>query len=174
MTWIAELSKPDNSALRQSGNVDALISKYKEPAGDAVWRSAPMGEVLWFANVTAINWDPAVWTTLRSEHVTAGGFVKLDEAATRTFAQGIVTADEWIAIAAAFSSRPTLAATLGLSAPTNKTLIPALGTIADTPQFDHVKRHDLMRAIRSKLNSADLTRTSSANLTIIETALGVY
>ena len=167
MSWVTELAQAENDALRASGDVEAIRSKYDAAAGALSWSDAPFGE---FNSTVGDTWVKALTgpqrTALFDTHMDVEGNVTLSNGPTRTALAGVLTAEQITAFTSAYSTQGTLADTLGLPRATRAVIVHALTNSADGFYRDNVRAKVLRRAIAE----ADLKATSLTNL---ETIVGI-
>lgn len=168
MSWITELAKVENDTHRATGGVEPLLLKYRAAAGPVIWQDSPLGE---FISIVGDEWlsglTPTQRNTLLTTHV-INGSVTLSNAATRSGLAPLLTQAQIDQMTSSFSSRDTLASTLGLSAPTRDILVRALTHSADGYYRDNVRAKKIRRAI-AQFNFKSL---SLAELETIYTVIG--
>jgi hypothetical protein len=176
--WVAELSKVENDALRQSGDIAGLVAKYNANTGARQWNDAPQGEFLDTVNgAEGGDWlaglSNAQANTFRSAPITVNGQVTLSVPQTVTDLNALLSAAQDTAVAQQFSFFDKYYETLGLPNLGRRGIVSAMKAITDTPQYAQTQKRVLVDRIRAKgKDNALLRSTSLANLQTIDSLIG--
>lgn len=173
--WIDELNKAENDALRQAGDVEGLLAKYVTESGALNWSNMPQGD---FINIVGGDWlaslNVADRTTFIDTWTSAAGMVRLNNDTIRTALFLTLSAQQQtdVQTGGGATQDQFWQSVAGLTRPTDRKIRRALAETADAPQAENKSRRLKLRSVRSKVD-ASLHLTSTANLTTIDTLIGV-